>query len=245
MRKIDMSYSMTHLIIANRFAKERNIVNKDIFLLANIAPDAVHSKKDFSFELKALSHQLQENEKWGQIWTQEAINIWYERLRKFYRKTIQHAEIDKERDFLMGYTLHILVDIFNCKLIYGPQLVKYNFDVENMRDEYRRECIGQDNYLYQNYEDTPEIMHALDRALEQDITDVLLENLELDKYITVRDIVESVTFFKNAYGMAESVEMKDYKMMSEESTREFLDEVSIEVNRLLYTFPKFEDTFRY
>ncbi len=240
-----MSYSMTHLIIANRFAKERNIVNKDIFLLANIAPDAVHSKKDFSFELKALSHQLQENEKWGQIWTQEAINIWYERLRKFYRKTIQHAEIDKERDFLMGYTLHILVDIFNCKLIYGPQLVKYNFDVENMRDEYRRECIGQDNYLYQNYEDTPEIMHALDRALEQDITDVLLENLELDKYITVRDIVESVTFFKNAYGMAESVEMKDYKMMSEESTREFLDEVSIEVNRLLYTFPKFEDTFRY
>ncbi len=240
-----MSYSMTHLIIANRFAKERNIVNKDIFLLANIAPDAVHSKKDFSFELKALSHQLQENEKWGQIWTQEAINIWYERLRKFYRKTIQHAEIEKERDFLMGYTLHILVDIFNCKLIYGPQLVKYNFDVENMRDEYRRECIGQDNYLYQNYEDTPEIMHALDRALEQDITDVLLENLELDKYITVRDIVESVTFFKNAYGMAESVEMKDYKMMSEESTREFLDEVSIEVNRLLYTFPEFEDTFGY
>lgn len=58
-----MSYAMTHLIIANEFAKQKSIIDKNIFLLASIAPDAVHARMDFSKQIKANAHFLQPEEK--------------------------------------------------------------------------------------------------------------------------------------------------------------------------------------
>ena len=66
----------------------------------------------------------------------------------FFADKMKLVTNEKEITFLKGYTLHILTDIFNCQLLYAPNLIRYDFKVDEMRDEYRRECILQDNFLY-------------------------------------------------------------------------------------------------
>lgn len=233
-----MSYAMTHLIIANEFAKIRNITNKELFFLACVAPDAVHAIKDFSLQMKANSHTLQPEEKWGQIYTDEAMLKWYHRLRDFYFDKQKKIKSEDDAIFLQGYALHILTDIFNCKLLYAKNLIKYNFKVDLMREEYRRECILQDNYLYQNYSAKDDIMKYLKSAcVHHRVSDEILMNLELNKYLSSQNIIDNVSFLMDELKKAPTASIDHLEMLSKESTDEFLKFVLAETDRLLYDFP--------
>lgn len=238
-----MSYAMTHLIIANEIANRLNITNKDIFMLANIAPDTVHSRADFTTRLKANAHFLQPNENWGEIYKEESMVIWYDRLRDIYSDKLKLVNNEKELAFLQGYTLHMLVDVFNCKLLYAKNLIAYNFDVEAMRGEYRRQCIIQDNYLYQNCQDNQAIMEALRRALESDISDEMLVHLGYSQFISVENIRDNIDFIMKGFREAKAADMEGLSMVSVEASKEFLKKVTDEAERILYDFPPVGDTF--
>lgn len=239
-----MSYAMTHLIIAERFASHFQIQNKEIFLAASIAPDAVHQRADFTFEKKAQAHDLMPDERWGQIYTEKSMIAWYERLIRFYQTRKEYATNENELDFLKGYTLHILVDIFNCKLLYGRNLIRYEFKVDEMRDEYRRECILQDNYLYQNWEKTKEVFEAVEIGTNQLITDEMLSHLKLSEHITVQNMKDNWGYQCDGYQKAEPASLEGLEMVSVENSNEFLDIVSSESIRMLFDFPKVERTFQ-
>lgn len=238
-----MSYTMTHLLVANAFANKRRIENKALFLLGGMSPDAVHSRADFTFDLKGEAHQLQREEKWGRTYTKEAMDIWYGRVREFYRERIMKAKSGQARDFLLGYTLHLLVDIFNCSLLYAPNLIRYELKVDEMRDDYRRECILQDNYLYQNDPATPEIMRLVHEATENELTEEVLRETGLLEYISPANVAATLKFQCDGYTQATKAELTGLSMVSVESTKQFLETVVEECERILYTFPEVEDTF--
>ncbi|MCR5799900.1 MAG: hypothetical protein K6G69_07485 [Lachnospiraceae bacterium] len=239
-----MSYAMTHLIIADRFADNDRIKYKDLFLLASIAPDAVHARKDFSKELKARSHYLQEDAVWGEIYEESKMVKWYYRLKEFYTKRIQMAVNDPEVVFLQGYTLHILTDMFNCKLLYAPNWIKYGLDaVDAFRVEYRNECILQDNFLYQNYHRSSALEDELENAfVKYDIAE-MITHLELSDLIDADNIIDNVRSNFKTLKEAPKASFEGLKMVSEKDSGSFIDEVESECERLLFTFPDAERTF--
>ena len=81
-----MSYAMTHLLVADRFLKTHPADNNELFMLGSIAPDAVHSRPDFTKRIKADSHCLPEEENWGEICKEAPLIKWYGRLRDFWRE---------------------------------------------------------------------------------------------------------------------------------------------------------------
>lgn len=231
-----MSYAMTHLIIADRTAKKQNIKNRNLFLLAGISPDAVHNRDDFSFRLKADAHDMQPDEKWGEIYTDESMLKWYGRVNEFYKSKLALVTNDREKDYLLGYIQHIMVDIYNCKLLYAPQLLKYDFKVELMREEYRRECILQDNYLYQNYESSKEIADLLiETSKREEEVQAILNRLELDTFISAKNLIDNVNYHTSGYRKAEKASLDNLEMVSVESSHMFLDTVEAQTNRIVFS----------
>lgn len=243
-----MSYLMTHLIIANEFAKKRNIENKDLFILASSAPDAVHSRKDFTFEMKSMSHEHPKDVEWGHIHTREAMESWYGDLPGWYQEKCTLVTNQKEKDFLDGYLLHMLTDIFNCKLLYGKELLRHHMDVDGMRPEYRRQCIFQDEYLYQDYEEAKEIFENLRRIVREENIDEILTNLGFSDLISAENIADSIARNEEKYVVAEPVNWEDIygcedSMISQEGTWNYINTVLEEADRLLFSFPEAGDTF--
>lgn len=243
-----MSYLMTHLIIANEFAKTRNIENKDLFILASSAPDAVHSRKDFTFERKKQSHHYPEAVEWGHMHTREEMESWYVKLPDWYEEHCKLAKNQKEKDFLAGYLLHILTDIFNCKLLYGKELLRHHMDVDGMRPEYRRQCIFQDEYLYQDYEEAKEIFENLRKTVQEEAIDEILMDLQFSDLISAENIADSIAHNEEKYVVAEPVNWEDIygcedPMISQEGTWKFIRTVLEEADRILFSFPEAGDTF--
>lgn len=239
-----MSYTMTHIIIAKRFAAVREIADEDLFLLGSIAPDAVHSRPDFRFELKSDSHRLEPRDMWGKIYTEEHMTHWYDLLKAFYEEEIALAQTPEEISFLQGYVLHCLVDIFNCKLLYGKNLIRYEFKVDAMREKYREECLKQDCYLYHNWSESRTVIERICSAGQRENLPRVLDKLNLAQYVSAQNIKDCVSYYANNYKSAPQESLDNLEMVSVESTEEFLDEVLEEALRILYDFPKAERTFR-
>ena len=98
---------MIHLHVAMRAAGSKT-EKKEEFLLGSIAPDAVHYLPDYTSSYKCRSHLLPDGIPWG---TCEGRNneLWEENIRKF---VIQWAGV-VEKDFILGYAVHLLTDLFN------------------------------------------------------------------------------------------------------------------------------------
>ena len=115
-----MPFAMTHLIIAENVysAYRDNIGSLPQFYLGSIAPDAVRYRKDYVYKFKNDAHLYDGSEKWGMItdnekWLDNAVN---------YMDKHRHSA---DADFVLGYCLHIIVDIFNNKTVWTPFRLKY------------------------------------------------------------------------------------------------------------------------
>lgn len=238
-----MSYAMTHLIIADQFAKNRKIKEKELFLLASIAPDAVHARPDFQKELKVKSHFMQEGVKWGEIYKEKEMKDWYDELRQFYLDRADYALSEKEMAFLQGYTVHILVDIFNCQLLYAPNLIQYGLNIEKFREDYRSECVVWDNYLYHTYEESTYLMCSMEKALQEKLSDELLSRLRLDQEISVKNIEDNTRFQMNLFRNSEKEKIDSLYMVTQENSDYFLKYVEEQCEKLLFSFPKIGNLF--
>lgn len=240
-----MAYAMIHFIIANEFAKDLEIEDKPIFLLGSIAPDAVHAREDFNLVLKADSHFMQREAKWGEVITEEPMVIWYNHMKEAFEQRIKNAKTQKEQLFLKGYFIHILTDIFNSKLFYGRYLAKYGVEnVLSFREKYKTECIKQDNYLYHTYPDSQVVMDSLQKALKEDLSEELLSDLQLNCYLSKDNLTDAAEYQIHMLEASQKGSLDGLQIVTYQRTYDFIEEVKSESERMLFHFPDCERTFR-
>lgn len=186
---------------------------------------------------------MYEDARWGEIYKEREMLLWYDNLRAFYLEKRALCKNDDDVTFLEGYTLHILVDIMNCKLLYGPNLVRYNFVIEDMRHNYRRDCIRQDIYLLQQNYEGNELFAGLQRTADIQRIDSILKNLGLE-YISAENVADNVISQRQQLLDKETENLEGTEMLSLQSTGKFLDEVADVTKRLLYEFPNPGTTFK-
>lgn len=155
-----MAYTMTHILIAEKLQHELGReVDYPAYILGTIAPDAVHANPNFSVELKERSHLFPENLKWGKVTNEEQILPWLENIKDYYIKNRDMYNID----FLSGYIIHLLADVYNSVHFYGPFLTSLNGDIKEKIELFKRENYIVNYYLYSLFskkKNLLEILHA-------------------------------------------------------------------------------------
>lgn len=248
-----MSYSMTHLIIAKEYLRNNPVENPGLFLLANISPDCVHARNNFDKVMKEKSHYLQKNTEWGTIFEEEPMKLWYDSLRSFYFEHSRKITVCGDalntacRDFLDGYAMHILVDIFNCRLLYATARKKYGSDLEAFRREYRNQCLIWDYHLYRSYPESGKIFDLIQKesAILPDSLEHILEKTGLSMVISADEVKSNLAYNIDMYGQNKQEKLiNEAYMITEESSDYFIKYVGEQCNRLLYDFPEVGRLFK-
>lgn len=154
-----MPFTMIHLHVAMRAAGSKT-EKKEEFLLGSIAPDAVHYLPDYTSSYKCRSHLLPDGIPWG---TCEGRNneLWEENIRKF---VIQWAGV-VEKDFILGYAVHLLTDLFNNVHVWTPLRSGGLVDTsQGMESVYHRESVRMNTYLTCQMTERDGIREALEKA---------------------------------------------------------------------------------
>ena len=124
-----MPYPMSHLYTARKILDSCIIRINDLpqYYLGTLGPDAIHFREDFNIIQKRTTHLYVGLER-------ENLDIfiknWFENVVKFYNS----YKLDKNHDFLLGYCIHLIGDIYNYQFIWTP-----------FKNEF-----GRDNNIYQN-----------------------------------------------------------------------------------------------
>ena len=143
-----MAYTMIHIIIAEEiFSKFSLNINENDFLIGTIAPDAVHSCEEFSYKLKEKSHFFPESLTWGKVDTCTKANLWMDSVLEFYEKNKENIN----SSFLLGYIIHVFVDIYNALYYYYPYVNAFYGTGEEKVEKYKIESQNLDKYLYTKY----------------------------------------------------------------------------------------------
>lgn len=155
-----MAYSMVHLEIAYRLLDKFDwISNPGDFLLGALAPDAVHFQENYHYHLKERSHVWDCGPRWGittdpDKWKRDILRFW------------EGNKNALNRDFIAGYCVHLLTDVMNGIIIWGPfqEANVKGTDVESAYHIYGKEAYESDQWLFQNSENSKEIMKLLEGA---------------------------------------------------------------------------------
>jgi len=140
-----MPYPMSHLYISENIINKINIDNIAQFYLGSMSPDAIHFRQNFDIVQKIHSHLYEDLNKDNLDFF---FNNWMENVLNFFNKN-KKTRIDK--NFLIGYCMHLLADIYNYKFIWIPFKNEYGRENEKI---YQNECKIVDLELFQklNYE---------------------------------------------------------------------------------------------
>jgi hypothetical protein len=108
-----LSGTLIHLAIADNIYNELGssvIKNLPLFFGGNIAPDAIHAKKDYQRADKKHSHLCDGIRSYGYGYPDVA-QIFMDRVNEFIEKYYLTAGADK--DLYLGYAVHLLADKFD------------------------------------------------------------------------------------------------------------------------------------
>lgn len=143
-----MAYTMTHILIAEKVSEYFDTpVNYDTYMLGAIAPDSVHAYKDYVPSMKERAHLLPMDLRWGKITTGDQFERWLASAMDFY---ISNQNV-YEKDFLLGYIVHILTDIFSCKMFFAPFSLSVTGDYEEAMEAFRKESFNINYCFYLEY----------------------------------------------------------------------------------------------
>lgn len=140
-----MAYTMVHVLIAEEVQRrfERKI-DYATYILGAIAPDAVHSIPNFVVEFKERSHLFTEGLKWGQVGNEREVKPWLDNIQQYYLKNRNKYNID----FLLGYIVHLLADVYCSVHFYGPFMSSISGDLEAQKVQYKKENYNVNYYLF-------------------------------------------------------------------------------------------------
>ena len=107
-----------HLAIADKIyfiLGNNTIKNLPLFFGGNIAPDAVHMKKDYQRLYKKRSHLTEGIRHYG-YGDPVMDKLFIDRINEFIKNYYLTAGEDK--DLYLGYIIHLLTDKFNSRMVY-------------------------------------------------------------------------------------------------------------------------------
>lgn len=153
-----MAYTMIHIMVAEEvlglFPK---IEDYNTYILGTIAPDAVHSILNYEMGMKERSHIFAKGLHWGEICSYADANLWLDSIKKFYYQNIDIYN----RDFLIGYVVHLIVDVYSSICFYTPFIDSINKNDNKIIDQYKRESFNVNYYLYILYSKNRELHSVL------------------------------------------------------------------------------------
>lgn len=209
-----MSFQMIHMEIAYRLLKYMpQIENPAEFILASVAPDAVHMNPDYDVSMKVKSHMFQGCGTWGD--TQD-YQRWNCNIRDTFCAYMQTKQEQVYKDFVTGLCVHCLTDYWNDIKLWRK------FQKENIppmgsaefKEAYYVEARGIDLWLYQHSENREAIFQMLAKADMMEIEGLVKqEELErqrehlLYKQYDVDKIDISNYHFLSASVIEDSIEM--------------------------------------
>ena len=161
-----MPYPMTHFYIAKNVLNHSLWTNKSKskYYLGTISPDSVQFRKEYD---KKESHICFSNESWGFVTNNHE---WEKCVIEFIRDN--YKKIDK--DFILGYGIHILADIQNNIKIWTPfRLNNIGKNFKELHKTVYEENMQIDKKLYQMCNFKPELFEALKNSVEFDFLDLI------------------------------------------------------------------------
>jgi hypothetical protein len=164
-----MAFPMSHLYIAQNILDNMPIKPKDIphYFLGTLAPDAIHFRKNYSRSLKRKSHLYINLEKHD---LEKFVESWRTNVIELFCKNKSGDNFE----FLLGYCIHIMTDIYSHKNIWIPFDLKYSDRKDiDYKKIYRDESLSVDYEIFQknNYEET--IFPIIGRAQEIDFLELI------------------------------------------------------------------------
>lgn len=227
-----MSNTVAHLVVAKRIIGDcpQLVDDVDAFYLGNVAPDTIGSKRDCSRDDKKRVH-LRSEIRDTQWLNSDQMAIFNSRVSEFVHRYIENAK-GGQRDFNMGYLVHLLTDKWNHKTIRQTMLaVAHTRNVMESDREFfymmTNDLEALDNYLLNRDEEVGEI---LSRLLNQEV------RYSLEGYIDREYIEGSIRWWKNSYLV--NIKRRELKYIDEKDITEFIDTAVREVVKELRTFVK-------
>ncbi|MCL2517800.1 MAG: hypothetical protein FWF15_04475 [Oscillospiraceae bacterium] len=200
-----MAGTTLHLAIADKIYDKLGdnvIKNLPLFFGGNLAPDAIHAKKDYQREDKKHSHLCDGIRSYGYGYP-EVSKLFKDRVNEFIENYYLPAGDDKE--LYLGYAVHLLADEYYLLAVY-ERLDEHlkskgiNIDAKTLADEVN-------NHVHSKF--FSETSYILDISpneydFKQNVVDVLeaVWDYEVKDYITAEEINISKrwiidNFFKN------------------------------------------------
>lgn len=143
-----MAYTMTHILIAEKVLDYiKTPIDYSTYIVGTIAPDAVHASSNYIPELKEKSHFFPERARWGEEAREEEFQKWLESIKNFY----VHNYDKYDKDFLLGYVVHVLGDVCSSKQIFAPFLASIKDNAIEKKLKFKDESYVVNYYLFCEY----------------------------------------------------------------------------------------------
>lgn len=226
-----MSNTIAHLAVADRILKEYPALvhNVAAFYLGSVSPDTIGSKVGCSRDDKKRVH-LRDGIRDAEWLNNEKMDLFKNRIQHFVDEHISNLD-GNQRDFNIGYLVHLLTDEWNHRTIRQSMLKKANAMnvLESDREFFymmANDLEALDNYLLNNNE---EIREILARLLNQGAQYALVG------YIEKEYIEGSIQWWSNSYLV--NIKKRELKYICEADISDFIDiatqEILAEIKSLL------------
>ncbi len=217
-----MAVTSTHIAIADRINSilgDGVIKNLPLFFGGNLAPDAVHAKKDYQRADKKHSHLCDGIRSYGYGYP-EIAQLFKDRVNEFIEKYYVTAGEDK--DLYFGYIVHLLVDEFYLLSVY--ERLENHFKTNGANPDepgFRKKLadeISDDPQAYNDayidfFRESSSIMNisANDYDFKQNVVDVLeaVWDYEVKDYIGVNEININKRWVINTFFKGEKTKSND------------------------------------
>lgn len=152
-----MANTIAHLAVAKELINHKNdlIENEKAFYLGVLAPDTIAGKKDATKEDKKRVH-LREDIRDAQWLEVDNMELFTNRIKEFVHSYILNEKDAEQRDFNIGYLVHLLTDKCNHMTMRQKLLLKaYERDLTSSDREFYLMCVNDlealDAYLLEKY----------------------------------------------------------------------------------------------
>lgn len=218
-----MSNTIAHLSVANKILKERPslVHNIDAFYLGSIAPDTIGSRIGCSRDDKKRVH-LRDGIRDAEWLSDEKMGLFKDRILHFVNEHVSRTD-GSQRDFNIGYLVHLLTDEWNHRTIRQTMLRKANAMnvLESDREFFHmmtNDLEALDNYLLSSNE---EIGAILARLLSQK------PRYALAGFIEKEYIEGSIQWWRNSYLI--NIKQRELKYISEADITNFVNIATREI----------------
>lgn len=217
-----MAYTMTHILTAEKALKYFPEVScSSTYILGAISPDAVHADPNYTVGLKEKSHLFTSGLKWGEICDWEKAGPWLENIRKYYLVNRNRYNID----FLLGYIVHLITDVYSSMYFYTPFINSIKDDYEHAIEQFKKESYGVNFYLFSVYSESNDLRKILHTG----------EAVALEGVIKKEDIEKRIDqLFEFEFQGWDISHIKEYSICRIEDMEQLIQGAALYIKKILF-----------